>query len=239
MILTLQPQSLKRSLRDFFHNLKAPRPTPSAFCQARKKLKYAVFAELNNVFTGDFYQSKYVKKWKNYRLLAVDGSIIRVPNKPHNKEYFGSLRKFQEDNNPSARASLLYDVCNDIVLEGTIAPTSKGEIPMAMDHLKHVKKGDLILFDRGYSSYVLMNSIISRDADFCFRIPVKTWNFAQELVDSNEDDRIVFIKAGRDTKTKEQCQEYSLDMDILVLRAVKIKLPDGYLGGSTDHLKGP
>ncbi|WP_241085156.1 hypothetical protein [Candidatus Vondammii sp. HM_W22] len=55
--------------------------TKSAFFQARKQLSHAAFIELNQIITQDFHDRfNGYQKWNGFRLCAIDGSQIRLPN---------------------------------------------------------------------------------------------------------------------------------------------------------------
>lgn len=54
--------------------------TKSAFSKARAKLKYTAFTSLMHSTLKLFYQQAPVENWKGFRLLAVDGSHLNLPN---------------------------------------------------------------------------------------------------------------------------------------------------------------
>ena len=53
--------------------------TSAAFTQARRKLKYEAFIELNDLATQAFYADAPIRRWHGYRVLAVDGTTLRLP----------------------------------------------------------------------------------------------------------------------------------------------------------------
>ena len=63
--------------------------TASALCQARQKLKHQAFIELNHSVSQHFYQHYSYKTWHGFRLLAFDGSTVKVPRSDDCWEYFG------------------------------------------------------------------------------------------------------------------------------------------------------
>jgi hypothetical protein len=54
--------------------------TKSAFSQARQKLKYTAFVELNQAQVSYFYQHFEPHNWHGLRLLAIDASMADLPN---------------------------------------------------------------------------------------------------------------------------------------------------------------
>ncbi len=64
--------------------------TKSAFFQARKQLSYTAFIELNHQLIESIYKTpQHVKTWKGFRLCAIDGSMLRLPNEPGITDHFG------------------------------------------------------------------------------------------------------------------------------------------------------
>ena len=54
-----------------------------------------------------------------------------------------------------AVGSLLYDVLNTITIDGQIDRYDASERDLLVRHLNKIKKGDLLLLDRGYGSFWL------------------------------------------------------------------------------------
>ena len=120
----------------------------AAFSKARRKFSFTAFRELNQQLTAAFYDTEGCKRWHNLRLLAVDGSVIPLPNREELHNYLGKSRSFSS--HPSARLSQLYDISNKLTVDVQVAPHSVGERDLAMRHLEHAQEGDLVLYDRGY-----------------------------------------------------------------------------------------
>lgn len=83
--------------------------TASAFTQARQKLKYAAFVELNNKIVSMYYDTKTCKKLHGYRILGVDASIIILPNTLEMKTEFGYRV-------PQAKADIILNNDSDLVM---------------------------------------------------------------------------------------------------------------------------
>lgn len=66
--------------------------TASAYSQARYKLKHTAFIELNQKAVVDtLYIDDDDQRFWGYRLLAVDGSKIRLPDNDEIREEFGTI----------------------------------------------------------------------------------------------------------------------------------------------------
>ncbi|TAF74443.1 MAG: hypothetical protein EAZ53_08625 [Bacteroidetes bacterium] len=93
--------------------------TKSAFTQARSHLDFLIFKRLNKIAADVFYKRNTYHKWHNFRLLAVDGSRVQLPNHKTVKEEFGvhQMGPKADSTQSLALISMLYDVLNLITLD--------------------------------------------------------------------------------------------------------------------------
>ncbi|MBK8700712.1 MAG: hypothetical protein IPN29_14715 [Saprospiraceae bacterium] len=63
--------------------------TKGALSQARAKLNPWAFQRLNTVAVKSFYETEMYDEWYGHRVLAVDGSRLRLPRSKDIKEEFG------------------------------------------------------------------------------------------------------------------------------------------------------
>ena len=108
-----------------------------------------------------------------YKFLAVDGSIISLPNLPELNELFGDVK-----GSPSARADIALDVLNDRIVEAEFGPLSGDERSMAIEHIRKLQgrirmEDTVFLFDRGYPSKELIEAILQAGAHFIMRVKRK------------------------------------------------------------------
>ncbi len=79
-------------------------------------MKYSAYVELNDDFVRAYYADTDIKKYKGwYRLIAIDGSRIQLPNTPAMIEEFG-IAENKGKTLPMAMTSPAYDVLNHIVI---------------------------------------------------------------------------------------------------------------------------
>ncbi len=93
-----------------------------------------------------------------------------------------------------ARVSYLYDVLNGLVLDSQINGFSTSETEMGWDHLEHVNKNDVILFDRYYPGYPLIFTLKSMGTNFCFRMKRDWWTIVREFTSGETNDKVVTLK---------------------------------------------
>lgn len=229
-LLNLVKRSLQDELDEFFKAIQGSKiavriVTKSAFSQARRKLKYEAFVELNQVQVAYFYEAGQPERWKGLRLLAIDGSMSDLPNKEAISEHFGVWHPQSGGTCAKARLSQLFDVLNKISVDALIAPKSEDERTLAAQHLAHVGIGDLLLMDRGYPAFWLFAAILQRKAHFCVRLPVSEWQVAQEFVLSGKAEQYTYLRPGYEAKKK--CLAHDLPTEPIRVRLVRVELSTG------------
>lgn len=200
--------------------------TKSAFVQSRKKISPKVFSYLSNVIVEEFYTDNdlSVKLWKGFRLLAVDGSHLILPQTKELKEIYGVTTNQTKTEIVQARVSVLYDVLNNFVIDGQLSPLNIGEIQLAKNHLKATNQDDLIIYDRGYPSFDLVFEHLTQNRNFVIRVRLGFSTVVKDFVASKKTTQIVNIKpwANRDVSDK----KYNRQTTVKV-RLVLIILKDG------------
>lgn len=195
----------------------------AAFCKARKKLSYRAFKELNETLINTFYQSKQVKRWHGLRLLAVDGSVTALPKNKVLLEHFGKARSHSVQ--PAVRISQLYDVKNKLTVDLRVEPHSTGERNMALKHLEHAQKGDVIVYDRGYPAVWFFKYHLSKGVDFCTRATIDSSNIIKAFVTSGKMSEIIAFPCTE--KSLRRCRKDGLSTESIDLRLVRVNLPTG------------
>ena len=94
MLINMMKRSLQDELDEFFKVLNqekvaSRRVGKSAFSQARQKLKASAFIELNQEQVNYFYEHFEPESWHGFRLRAIDGTLLDVPDNPATRAEFG------------------------------------------------------------------------------------------------------------------------------------------------------
>lgn len=203
------------------------RITSSAFVQSRKKLKPDLFFNLNNLIATDYYlnNDEKVELYKCHRVLSVDGSTINLPITEELKNMYGTFNNQKQTNDVIvARVSVLYDVLNDLALDGKLVPFSQGEVPLAYDHLSYARKGDLIIMDRAYTSFNLAYRMQQQGIDFLCRCKHTFSNQVKAFYESGKLQEIIEIKPKQNKSFKDL--PYKPESTIQV-RMLRIELSSG------------
>jgi len=198
-----------------------------AYTKARAKLNYTAFIELYRLVREQFYEDGDYHRFKGFRLLAVDGSKVILPESDNIKATFTSTiaKNQMEDFSKEvvqARASVLYDVLNNIVIDATLEDKAKGERVLAISHLQHTNENDLIVFDRGYPSIELFSYIFSSSAEFLVRIRRNSFKQVAFLFapHCSQDDITIEVKAPKKIKETLLKNNLPTTMQIRFVRVV-------------------
>ena len=222
--------SYQDELDNFFKNISGYKiarrvVTKSAFSKARKKLKYQAFIELNQKQTDFFYRTFNPRTWQGLRLVAFDGSTVRLPHTNEIAEHFGTWGVHRGASCPMARISQMFDPLNKISLDALIAPKGVDERELAAEHCKYLRKNTLVLLDRGYPAFWLFKLILSCEADFCARVSNTKWKIVRKFYHSGLKEKIVEIPAIKPALA--QCQNLGLNTKPLRCRLLRIELDSG------------
>lgn len=199
--------------------------TQSAFTKARKKFSHSAFIELNQGLNEALTQRLPLQRWHGLRLLAVDGSKLRLPNIPALGEHFGTSTNATDTPCPQALYSTLYDVLNHFVLDAQVARYDASERDLALAHLNAVGPGALVLFDRGYPAFWLFAAMIERGIDFCVRLPWNLYKASEALVLSGARERCFTLHPS--AEAQRDCAALGLSTKPLTLRLVRVALASG------------
>ena len=178
--------------------------------------------------TGDY------SIWKNFRLLAVDGSRLHLPNHHTIKEEFGEILAGKNADSPCSMAtcSMLYDPLNQVTLDARIGPyknTAKkraGESALLEEHLFKLKTGDLLLLDRGYPSISLFFKLMTKGVDFCVRMKGSWWHQVRQFKASGLEEQTVSFELPKKDIKKFSQQADSLP-SVLTCRLIRVALDTG------------
>jgi len=200
----LRKHSNQTELDQFFKTLQNTNEasqviTKSAFFQARKQLSYTAFQALNKQMVDTLYRSPWKPKtWKGFRLCAIDGTSIRLPDEADIIEHFGIQKGRPEQGQCTmGMASVFHDVLNHMVIDSAIQARLTSEKQCAEDHLHFSDENDLILFDRGYVAFWLYAYLLQRNISFCMRARTNQSLLVKAFVKSGKSEAIVLFKPNK------------------------------------------
>lgn len=148
-ILTMEAGSIKDELYKYF-GLTLDNPTASAFVQQRNKISFEAFHWLFSTFTSLTLNEK---KYKGYRLLAVDGSTIPIRYDTEDTETYldrGDSQKGYNAYHLNVSYDVLEHIYEDCIIQGQPSTNENGAFNDIVDRY-HGSKA-IFIADRGYES---------------------------------------------------------------------------------------
>jgi len=172
----------------------------------------------------DIYKNTHhYKKWKDFRLCAIDGTSIRLPNEPNITDHFGFLKgKPNQEDCSIGMASIFYDVLNHLVIDSSINPNGTSERHCAAEHVQHARKKDLIIYDRGYNAFWLYAHHIKHNHAFCMRAKTNQSLAVKAFIKSNKKEAIVTFTPNK--SSIQTCKDRGIPSTPVKLRLVRVDL---------------
>lgn len=199
----------------------------STVFKARHKIKPRAFSRLNDLICEAFYQTGQARFWKGLRLLAADGSTLRLPPWPQVAKAFGRQVSAQGTLScPLARISELYDPLNKLTVAASIGSYWTGERSLLLENQRWLTAGTLLLVDCGFSAFWLFVWLLERECAFCARLALEQWKCAQELVASGATEQIVSLRLPSQ-ESRQQCRHHRLSTRSIPVRLIRVDLPNG------------
>lgn len=226
-MINLIKKSLQKELTEFFSSFSSEKNiTNSAFCQSRMNLNYTAFIELNDVLTKDFYENSEYESWKDFRLLAIDGSRLQLPMSKEIVEAFGYAGNNHETITPMAQASYCIDLLNKRIINSELDRYETSEYKLALSHLEKSNMKDLLVYDRGYSAIWFMLYHLFIEKEFLIRMQRNSIQEVQDFFNSEEKDKIIEIRE-LGNKSDEQIKNLNVEFKPFKIRLVKVILDNG------------
>jgi len=163
----------------------------SSFCKARTKLDETVFKHLNKRILQAYASEELNYTWQKHRLFAVDGSKLSVPRELFAYGYSAPSEKVYY---PQGLLSCLYQVHSQLPVDFDLV-ADLNERTCAQRHLGVLEKGDVVVYDRGYYSYLMLHKHYQTGIDAIFRLQESSATVIREFFKGSENDKI--IKIGR------------------------------------------
>jgi len=193
---------------------------PSSFCAARKKLDESIFKCVNSRILEAYAPERSRYTWRGHRLFAVDGSKITLPRTLVKDGYTLPSKQAQY---PQGLVSCLFEIRSQLPFDFDLVAHSD-ERSSALTHLKVLQRDDVVVYDRGYFSYVMLHHHTQSGVHAIFRLQESSSSEIERFVASNETDRIATILPSDSGRTKIQKKYPHLDIVPLKMRLLKYEV---------------
>ena len=195
---------------------------PSSFCEARKKLDEAVFKSANQKILAAYADDASRYLWLGHRLFAVDGSKINLPREllacgystPANNAHY-----------PQGLLSCLYQLKSQLPFDFDLASHANERLS-ALVHLEVLQAGDIVVYDRGYFSYVMLHRHVQIGIHPIFRLQENSGSAIKAFFASTETDIEITLLPSNESKAEIRSQHPDLQIAPLKLRLLKYTIGD-------------
>ena len=198
-MLNMVKSSTQTCLDRFFEQTghKDTHMAQQSFSEAREKIKWEAFRELFRMIVNLIYTA-YYETWHGYRVSAIDGSKVQIPDDSKLRDYYGTIGK--GNSAATGQGSALYDVYNNVLIDVQLEPIETDERELALRHID-VLRGlpsfdkECIIFDRGYASFDLIKALNDHGIHFVMRVRRK-FNLSIDQLAEGDHRNVTLHKKG-------------------------------------------
>lgn len=191
-LVSNERRSMQSELSSYIRQLRGDQASYSkqAFSKQRQYIRPEAILELLDITIDRFYHRADFKTFHGFLVAAIDGSRYNLPCTPELQEKYGEQISSGEAQ-VQALGSCLYDVLNGMVLHCLFDHCKSSERNLAKKHVDSLKNIPydkfLMVYDRGYPSYELIEDLQSKGLSYLMRCPSE---FVKSFL-PEEPDKIV------------------------------------------------
>jgi Domain of unknown function (DUF4338)/Transposase DDE domain len=205
---------------------------PSSFCAARQKLDEAVFKCANQKILATYAADASCYSWLGHRLFAVDGSKINLPRQLLACGYSTPAKTAHY---PQGLLSCLYQLKSQLPFDFDLASHANERLS-AMRHLEVLQTDDVVVYDRGYFSYLMLHRHVQTGIHAIFRLQENGSSAIKAFFASPETDSEITLEPSPQKRAEIRAQYPDLDIVPLKMRLLKYKIADSlFCLGTTLH----
>jgi Transposase DDE domain len=152
-----------------------------ALAKARAKLHVPALWALNERLLSCVETQGQLRLFKGRRLVCADGTLLAPAQR--------ACLRTRSLAAPVQRALGLYLPGNDLMLHVAVGPEAEGERQMLFDQLDRLRRGDVLILDRGYPASWLVQALAQRGIDFVIRCDSdSSWGAARDFLRSGHSE---------------------------------------------------
>lgn len=211
ILLSMGGHALNKEISNYYFEVSRQRPSKSAFCQQRAKLKEDTFIDLLHA-SNQLFPLK--KTFKGLHLLAADGSDLNIPSFPGDDSTFIPYNS-RNGGYYQYHLNALYDLLEERFVDAVVTPRRKfdenGSLQSMVDR-DPISGPCLYIADRGYCSFNTLAHIIHMKQFFLIRskAPSDSASFIRSVPvpDSDDFDIDHAFVIGRGTAKKHKAEPF-------------------------------
>ena len=166
--------------------------TKSALSQARKKLRPSALAALGALWVREWLAAAGEPRWHGFRVVAADGTCLRVPKWRETQEAYG-LGPKGDGSVVMARVVGLLAVASNQMLHAEIGNYTDGERNLLLRAQGALSTDELLVLDRGYPAWWLFALFGQRGIAFCARLDSCSYAKVKQFSRSGAAEQIIEV----------------------------------------------
>lgn len=204
-------------------------PSPSALCKARKRLGEVPLRVLFARAAVPLATRSTIGAWQGrWRLMAVDGVTLDIPDTPENESEFGRAqsRTGQGAAFPQVRIVGLGECGTHANVAAELGSIHTGERALAEKLLPYFDAEMLVIFDAGFYSYDFFTGCQATGAQLLFRVSA---NLKLPVLQRLPDDSYLSAITGKGTATPTKMGNATVlaaRKRAVIVRVVEYSIPD-------------
>ena len=160
-----QRKRKKRSKHSSTKNDPTTPPSEEAFVQARQRVPREFWQNLLIILADAFHQQHQATlRFKQFRILALDGTRIPLPYHKPLIQHFGTAKNQKKASCPQARMLMLQFPFTRFPYRYELTKLREGEITVGQRLLKSLQPHDLVLLDAGFWSFSLFADVAQKQS---------------------------------------------------------------------------
>jgi len=145
--------------------------TDSAYCQARQRLPLVIFKKVLKQIASNLNEQVSGDLWKGLRVYLIDGTTFSMPDTAElDKTYSKPSGQKEGCGFPVAELLVMVHWSTGMILDLCAMPWRQHEQSKVSQLHPSLKKGDVLVADRGFCSYAHITQLFQKGIDSVFRI---------------------------------------------------------------------
>ena len=166
----------------------------AAYCKARQRLPLEAVQKLAQRVSEQCNKEELKDSyWNGHRVWIIDGSSCSMPDTPELQGYFSQpCAQKKGCGFPVASLVALMDMRTGMIKQMLAAPYRTGDLPQAVSLHSELRDGDILVKDRGFSSYAHLSLLIQQNIHCVARMhqSMKS-SFAKKHVETKRHGKIM------------------------------------------------
>jgi hypothetical protein len=157
----------------------------AAYCEARARLPLAVLRRVLAQTCQASRSGHHEPRWHGHRTFIADGTSFSMPDTDELQDHFGQSGQQQPGCGfPVAHVLAMFDVATGLLIQVLASPLRTHDMSQAAQLHPELSTGDVLVADRGFSSYVHLALILQAKLQAVFRV------HQRQLVSFRRDRRL-------------------------------------------------